>query len=128
MGICSKDKATDVEQVDGFEGRYADLGGYTVGWESFEDAMDPAELFVGLPDDACQSPHWGVVLSGAITFRYTDGTTEVAEAGQAYYAHPGHVPSIAGGTSLIEFSPTDDLAKTMEVVMRNAQAAAEGAR
>ena len=80
MGICSKDKATDVEQVDGFEGRYADLGGYTVGWESFEDAMDPAELFVGLPDDACQSPHWGVVLSGAITFRYTDGTTEVAEA------------------------------------------------
>lgn len=126
MGTCSKDKAPNVESLDGFEGRYAELGGYTVGWERFDAEMDPAPLFVGLPDDCCQSPHWGVVLSGAITFRYSDGTTEVAEAGQAYYAHPGHVPLLAPGTSIVEFSPTEELAKTMEVVLRNAQAAEAG--
>jgi hypothetical protein len=47
------------------EGRYVDLGGYTVGFETYKADVDPAEFFRGLPDDRCQCPHWGVVLTEA---------------------------------------------------------------
>jgi hypothetical protein len=40
-------------------------------------------------------------------------------AGDAYFVGPGHTPSIFAGTSLVEFSPTDRLNQTMEVVTRN---------
>ena len=34
----------------------------------------------GLPDDQCQCPHWGYVISGTMTFRFVD-REEVFEAG-----------------------------------------------
>jgi hypothetical protein len=123
MAKTSRETASDVQQMDGFEGRYEDLGGYVAGFERFDVDMDPAPLFVGLPDDACQCPHWGVVLAGRLTFRYTDGSTEDITAGQAYYAKPGHTPVMLAGTELVEFSPAADIAQTLEVVMRNAAAA-----
>jgi hypothetical protein len=43
---------------------YADLGGYTVGFETFKVDADPAQFFRGLPDDRRQCPHWGDVVSG----------------------------------------------------------------
>ena len=52
------------------EGRYAELDDYTVAFETHRADVDPASLFRGLPDDRCQCPHWGVVLSGRIIFRY----------------------------------------------------------
>ena len=42
--------AMDEPQI---EGRYAPLGGYTVGFETFKQDVDPAPYFVGLPDDRC---------------------------------------------------------------------------
>ena len=50
------------------QGRYAELDGYTVGFESYPEDLDPGPLFRGLLDDRCQCPHWGVVQSGQITF------------------------------------------------------------
>jgi hypothetical protein len=98
--------------------QYAELGGYTVGYESFPHDIDPAALFVGLPQDRCQCPHWGVVTSGEITFRYADAM-ETFRAGDAYYARPGHLPLLAAGTSVTEFSPTGELAATMAVLEKN---------
>ena len=109
---------------DIIEGRYADLGGYTVGFETFRADADPAPLFRGLPDDRCQCPHWGYVISGKVMYRYAD-RDEVFTAGQAYYGAPGHLPLMFAGTELIEFSPTDKLNETMAVVARNL-APAEG--
>jgi hypothetical protein len=103
---------------DIIEGRYADLGGYTVGFETFRADADPAPLFRGLPDDRCQCPHWGYVVSGKVIYRYAD-RDEVYTAGQAYYGKPGHLPLMFAGTELIEFSPTDELNETMAVVARN---------
>lgn len=40
-------------------------------------------------------------------------------AGDAYYARPGHTPVLWAGTELVEFSPTDELAATIEVVVQN---------
>ena len=44
-------------------------------------------------------------------------------AGDAYYAPPGHLPLLTAGTSLIEFSPTNELEVTMAVLERNMTAA-----
>jgi len=46
--------------------------GYTVAFETHKAEFDPAALFRGLPDDRCQCPHWGVVISGTIVYRYVD--------------------------------------------------------
>lgn len=100
------------------EGRYAEIGGYTVGFETHRADADPAPLFQGLPDDRCQCPHWGYVVSGKVIYRYAD-RDEVYSAGHAYYGAPGHLPLMFAGTELIEFSPTDELNETMAVVARN---------
>jgi len=114
----SKQTAPHVQDAGVMIGRYAELDGYTVGFESFREDADAAPLFVGLPDDRCQSPHWGYVVDGSITFRYAD-RDETYETGDAYYAPPGHTTAIAAGTELVEFSPTDELRKTTAVVERN---------
>jgi hypothetical protein len=100
------------------QGRYAELDAYTVGFESYPEDVDPALLFIGLPDDRCQCPHWGVVQTGQITFRWAD-REETYGAGDAYYAAPGHLPLITAGTSLVEFSPTEALQQTMGVIEAN---------
>jgi hypothetical protein len=121
MPKASKASASNVSELPGYEGRFEQLGDHTVGFERFEEAVDAAPLFQGLPDDRCQSPHWGIVVAGSITFRYADHE-ETIEAGEAYYAAPGHTPVLAAGTEVIEFSPTAQLQATMEVVGRNAAA------
>jgi len=114
----NRDGTSEKYEAEGFEGRYQDLDGYTVGFETYTADANLAELFKGLPDDRCQCPHWGFVMKGKIVYHYAAGD-EVMEAGEAYYAKPGHTPEIFAGTELVEFSPTDQLAKTMEVVARN---------
>jgi hypothetical protein len=111
--------AVDAPEI---EGRYADLDEYTVGFETFKIDTDPARYFAGLPGDRCPCPHWGVVTAGQLTFRWPDHE-ETYVAGDAYYAAPGHLPLLTEGTSVVEFSPTDDLARTMLVVEKNMAAA-----
>jgi hypothetical protein len=124
MATVSKETAREVMAVEGYEGRSEDLGGYTVAYETFTSDQDPAPLFVGLPGDHCQCPHWGTVVSGELTYRYSDGTSETAKAGESYYARPGHLPQFTAGTETIEFSPTDGLAETMSVIGKNLEAMA----
>ena len=121
MPGTSKTTAPRIASGPGYEGRFDELGNYTVGFEDFSDGGDMAPLFRGLPDDRCQTPHWGVVLKGRLTFTYADAE-DVIEAGGAYYAPPGHTPAADPGTETIEFSPTEALHETMAVVVKNAQA------
>ena len=85
-----------------------------------------APLFVGLPDDHCQCPHMGYVVHGKVKFTFADGTEEVYETGDAYYAPPGHLPTLYAGTEVVEFSPSDQLQETMAVVEKNMAAAESG--
>ena len=121
MARASKTTAARAARGPGYEGHFDELGDYTVAFELFTGGGDMAPLFRGLPDDRCQTPHWGVVLKGRLTFTYAGGA-DVIEAGEAYYAPPGHTPAADPGTETIEFSPTEELRKTMAVVMRNADA------
>jgi hypothetical protein len=52
--------------------------------------------FEGLPDYRCQSPHWGYVVKGKVGYRYAD-REEIVEAGEAYYALPGHTRQLLCG-------------------------------
>jgi hypothetical protein len=45
------------------------------------------------------------------------------EAGDAYYVPPGHTPVHYAGAEIVEFSPTETLAETIPVVMRNLEVA-----
>ena len=60
----------------------------------------------------------GYVIKGRVAFRSRNGE-EVFEAGDAYYVGPGHTPVLYDGTEVVEFSPTEELGRTMEVVTKN---------
>jgi len=75
MPKVDKREIPDVIEAEGYEGRFAELDGYTVGFETYTADSDMAPLFKGLPDDRCQCPHWGVVLKGKLVYHYADGTT-----------------------------------------------------
>ncbi len=124
MPKASKTSASEHMELEGYEGHFEHWeGGYSVGFERYTADADLAPFFVGLPDDRCQCPHWGYVIKGKVAFTYADGRLETYEAGDAYYAPPGHTPAIFDGTEIVEFHPTDELAKTFEVVERNIAAA-----
>jgi hypothetical protein len=107
------DTAPDVYETEGLVGRYGQADGYTIGFEIYTADSDMAPLFKGLPDDRCQCPHWGYVMA------YRHDREEVFETGEAYYAPPGHTPKIVAGTELVEFIPTEEMNKTLEVETRN---------
>jgi hypothetical protein len=122
MPKTSKERSTEHEQVAGYEGHITELDtGYTVGFETYTADADLAEFFKGLPDDRCQCPHWGYVFKGKITFRTADGD-ETFEAGDAYHVGPGHTPVLYSDTELVEFSPTEELRRTLDVVLKNMEA------
>ena len=118
----SKESATRVESMPGFDGRYLEIDGTTMGFESFEHAGDFTPMYKGLPDDRCQSHHWGYVIKGRMIMHRPEGDV-VAEAGEAYYVGPGHTGEVGmPGTEVIEFSPTAEYEQTMAVVAKNLEA------
>jgi hypothetical protein len=123
MPKIGKADISDVVRLDGYEGRLAQLGDYTVAFETYTADVDLAPLFKGLPHDRCQCPHWGVVLKGAITFRTPEGNMTIS-AGEAYYVAPGHLPVLTAGTEVVEFSPTVQLNETFAVIEQNLAATA----
>ena len=118
MPRTRKDDAPVAVDAPEITGRYVDLDGYTVSFETFHLDIDPAPVFRGLPDDRCQCPHWGYVISGRLTIRYADNE-ETFTAGDAYYVPAGHLPVVTAGTEVVEFSPTEALQQTMAVVGAN---------
>ena len=125
MPKTSRETASQVGDMGVLESRSEQLGGYTVEFTTFREDADGTPFFKGLPDDRCQSPHWGYVLRGELTFRYVDGD-ETYAAGDAYYAPPGHIPVVTSGTEVVEFSPAEEYSRTLEVLARNFAAAQAG--
>ena len=121
MPRTRKDEAPIEVDAPVIEGRYVQLDDWTVAFERFPIGSDPSPLFKGLPDDRCQCPHWGYVVSGELTVNYADAT-ETLRAGDAYYLRPGHLTVLTDGTEVVEFSPTVELEQTMAVVGANMQA------
>lgn len=109
------------QRMDEYEGCHATLGELNVGFESMPAGFpeDPAAVFAGLPDDHCQCPHWGYLLRGSFRVHLVDGTEFVVRAGEAYHLPPGHLMQTIEAVEIVEFSPKDAFARTMEQVGRN---------
>jgi hypothetical protein len=108
-------------ESDGVVLREVEWGDMNVGLEIFPAGTDTEPLFKGLPDDRCQCPHWGYVISGRMRIRYADHD-EIVSAGDFYYFAPGHLPYFEEDTEVVEFSPKDEYQKTMEVATANVAA------
>jgi hypothetical protein len=122
MPNASRQSASEHVEFEGTDIKLEHLeGGYSVCFESHTADGDLAELFRGLPEDRAQFPRWGYVIAGRIGFRFPD-REETYEAGDAYYVPPGHTPVHHAGTEIVEFTPTEILAETIPVVMRNLEA------
>ena len=120
---ASKESASESVEVEGYEGHFEKLDdGYTVGFETYTQDADLAPLLKGLPNDQCQAAHWGYVIKGRVTDHFGD-RDETFEQGEAYYVPPGHTPELYKGAEVVEFSPTDELQRTLEVAKKNAESA-----
>lgn len=97
-----------------------------VNFTSFREDIDATPLMKGLPDDRCQCPHWGYVISGRATFQFADHD-EIVEAGDAFYLAPGHIPvKHEPGSEILFFSPAEEMAKTEAVMQKNMEAMQSG--
>ena len=113
-------------ESEGVKIQEADWGDVHVSMESYDTEFNNGPLLQGLPDNRCQSQHWGYVLKGALNVSYQDGSSERIAAGSAYYIPPGHVTVIEQGTEFIEFSPVDIFVEMNWGISRNTQKIAAG--
>lgn len=100
-------------QIRGFEG-----GDVYARHIELPPGVDFTPLFVGLPGDLCQCPHWGQILSGSINVRYADGREETNKAGDVYYWPGGHTGWTDEGVTFVEFSPTADIMPVLDHVSK----------
>ncbi len=113
MHSTIEDLPLEMEPGD-IELRGADWGGLYTRYIQLPAGADLRPLLAGLPDDCCACPHWGQVLKGSITVRYTDGTEETSRAGDLYYWPGGHTGWTDEGVTFLEFSPTHEILPVLE--------------
>ena len=66
------------------------------------------------------------MIKGRFTYRVGD-REEVFEAGDAFYLAPGHVPvGQEPGSEIVQFSPSEDLRETSQMIMKNIEAMRAG--
>lgn len=75
---------------------------------------DIAPLLLGLEDDACQSPHWGYIISGKVIVSYTDGSSEQCKGSDVFYWPAGHSIRVIDDAEVILFSPETEHAMVMD--------------
>jgi hypothetical protein len=122
MHHAMKDLPIVDDYGDGFCSRLVEWGGMIVSYETFPKGVDATPLFKGLPDDMCQSPHWGHILRGRVRIKTMDGDF-VLKTGDVYYLEPGHVPVFEEDTEVLEFSPKKEYQQTIDIVNKNMAAA-----
>jgi hypothetical protein len=101
-------------QLDAIETRGIEWEDQLVRHVDLPPGVDFTPLFVGLPGDLCQCPHWGYIVEGSIHLRYADGTEEVNRAGDVYYWPGGHTGWTDEGVVFVEFSPTEQIRPVLE--------------
>jgi hypothetical protein len=92
-------------RAGGLETRYVESGDMAIRHARVPAGGDMSPLLVGLPDDRCPSPHWGIVLEGSIRITQSDGSEETVGAGEVYHWSPGHTGVTDGGVTFLEIGP-----------------------
>ena len=86
--------------------RYAEAGDMAIRHASLPAGTDMTPVLEGLPGDRRPSPHWGIVLAGAIRLIHADGTEEVTRAGEVYHWPAGHTAVVEEDVVFVEIGPT----------------------
>lgn len=94
--------------------RYAEWGDMALRFARVPAGTDMTPVLQGLPGDRCPSPHWGVVLEGAVRVTHADGTEEVTRAGEAYYWPAGHTARMEGDAAFLEVGPVEAMRQFSE--------------
>jgi len=89
--------------------RYAEWAGMAVRYARVPAGTDMGPVLTGLPGDRCPSPHWGIVLEGAVHLTAADGAEEVTRAGEVYFWAAGHTAHMDEATAFIEFGPVKEM-------------------
>lgn len=114
--IDSPDAVARQQPDFGDASEYGKLGAeyFTLG-----KGVDITPLLEGLEDDRCQSPHWGYVVSGALTVTYDDGSEEADETGDVFYWPPGHTVRADEDTDFVLFSPQHEHGEVIDQIRTN---------
>ena len=114
MNAVTREEVPVAIEGDGVELRRTEIGGdLTVVFVHVPKGADFRPALAGLPDDRCQCPHWGYMISGRVRMHTADGELEY-EAGQAFYWAPGHAPEALEDSDYVDFSPTGELDAVIE--------------
>ena len=126
MSHTRKEEAPILLEEPEITGRYVELDGYTVSFETFHTDTDPGAVVPGPAGRPLPVPalgHRGLGPAGG-ALRRPGGDVH---GRRCLRMTPGHLPRSYAGTEVVEFSPTEALQATMAVVGAN-MAAQAGAR
>ena len=109
------------ETLGAYEARRAVFGPFTATFERVSARFPEAgpELYEGMPDCACQVPHWGYVFKGKLRFEHIRGGDQIVGLGEAYDVPLGHRRTCLEEAETVEFSPTEDIEPHMQHVAEN---------
>jgi hypothetical protein len=85
------------------------------------EGFDSSPFYRGLPDDMCPCEHWCYLASGKLRYRFADGETLTAKAGDAFYVRAGHLAEVLEDAELIEFTPAEDYRLKAEHLARRVE-------
>lgn len=114
MKAITREQAPIAIEGDGVELRTERVGGgMSTAFVRLPKGADLRPATKGLPDDLCQCPHWGYLISGSVRMHTTDGHEDYT-AGDAFYWAPGHAPEALEDTEYVDFSPTDEFTHVLD--------------
>jgi hypothetical protein len=122
MEAFARDELPVALDVGGVEVRAKEAGGMGMTFYRFSSGADLRASLRGLPEDSCQCPHWGYVISGRLRIHTASGPHDVA-AGQAFHVEPGHWPEALEDTEMFEISPVAELREVAEHILGQVEAA-----
>jgi len=127
MKVAKEDIPTKIDSPDAVAQHQPDFGDATdygdMAAEHFTVAngTDLTPLLEGLENDLCQSPHWGYVVSGALTVTYADGSEEADEGDDMFYWPPGHTVRADEDTDFVLFSPQREHGAVLDHIQQKMQ-------
>ena len=101
--------------------KVADMGEMAAAFVTVPAGGDFRPVLKHLPNGSCPVPHWGYVLSGALSIGYDGGRTELARAGDLFWMEPGHTVWVDEETRYVDFSPgpeMNDLLEKLETIVK----------
>jgi hypothetical protein len=124
MRISTNDIPVKIQTPNAVARQQTDFGDASdyglIGGEHFAmtAGTDITPLLRGLEGDMCQAPHWGYMITGALTVTYDDGSNEDVHSGDLFYWPPGHTIRVGEDAEFVLFSPQSEHTPVMDHINR----------